>query len=810
MTIGLDECPVDLDTAFAVAQSDRKVNEEMIPLSYAQRRIWFITRFEGPSSTYNIPLLLRFHGSLDTAALRAAFQDVMTRHEVLRTVFGELDGEPFQRVLDPAEVELPWKDWGRVAPDRVPGVISSVTSGWFDLSADVPLRGSLVQCGDDEFLLVLVIHHIAGDGASLAPLARDVSVAYRARVAGRAPQWTELPVQYADYTLWQREELGDLADPESLLSVQAAYWREELAGVSKPLPLPLDRPRPEVASHRGGSVEIGLSAGTRTRVEAMARAHGATVSMVFQAALTVLLHRMGSGDDVTVGSPIAGRTDEALHDLVGFFVNSWVLRVRLSTESSFERVLEQVRQKALAAYENQDVPFERLLELLRPERSAAHHPLFQVVLAWQNNQPPELDMPGLTVSMEPIPTGSAKFDLFFNLAPDESDGSVKGEIEYATDLFDRSTVERIAARFVRVVEQVVADPGITVGAVDVPAVTEREHTVAAAPREAAGRPLDAEERHRILVEWNDTARDFPCPGPLHLLFEEQTARRPDAIAVRWAGGTMTYGELNERANRIAWDLKERGVGPETVVGIGVRRGPAMIAAVFGVLKAGGAYLPLEPSLPADRVAGMLADTGARLVLSTSDTEPMALPAGVELVEVAGEQEPPLPVAEGNPEPVTGPDNTAYVVFTSGSTGKPKGVVVTHRPVHNLLNWCYRTFGFGPDDVALCVTSLGFDLSVFDIFGLLGCGGGLYVADEAEQRDPEVLLDLLLTEPITFWDSVPTTLNQLPPLLSRQAEWEGTHKLRLVFLSGDYTPLSLPDEVRGVFRNAEIVSLGGAT
>ncbi|MFF4043416.1 condensation domain-containing protein [Streptomyces sp. NPDC001816] len=254
-------------------------------------------------------------------------------------------------------------------------MISSVTSGWFDLSAYVPLRGSLVQSGDEEFLLVLVIHHIAGDGASLAPLARDVSVAYRARVAGREPERTELPVQYADYTLWQREELGDLADPESLLSDHAAYWREELAGVSKPLPLPLDRPRPEAASHRGGSVEIGLSTETRTRIEAMARAHGATASMVFQAALTALLHRMGSGDDVAVGSPIAGRTDEALSDLVGFFVNSWVLRVRLSAESSFERVLEQVRQKALAVYENQDVPFEILLEFLRPERSAAYHPL---------------------------------------------------------------------------------------------------------------------------------------------------------------------------------------------------------------------------------------------------------------------------------------------------------------------------------------------------------------------------------------------------------------------------------------------------
>ncbi|MGW2807970.1 condensation domain-containing protein, partial [Streptomyces sp. NPDC001450] len=472
----------------------------MIPLSYAQRRMWFINRFEGPSSTYNIPLLLRFHGTLDTTALRAAFHDVMVRHEVLRTVFDDLDGQPFQRVLDPAEIELPWQDWGRVAPDRVPGVVSSVAGSWFDLAVDVPLRGSVVQCGEQEFVLVLVIHHIAGDGGSLAPLARDISAAYRARAAGSAPEWTELPVQYSDYALWQQELLGDESDPQSVLSVQAAHWREELAGVSRPLSLPLDRPRPEVASFRGGSVELGLPSEVRARVEELARARGVTVSMVFQAALVMLLHRLGGDEDITVGAPIAGRTDEALDDLIGFFVNTWALRVQVSADRSFDRVLEQVRQKALAAYDNQDVPFERLVELLRPERSTAHHPLFQVVLAWQNNARPELDLPGVTVSMEPVPTGSAKFDLFFNLAPDESDGSVVGEIEYATDLFDRSTVEGFAAGFVRVVEQVVADPRATVGALGIPADAQPEHGTTAAPREAAGRPLDADERHKILVE----------------------------------------------------------------------------------------------------------------------------------------------------------------------------------------------------------------------------------------------------------------------------------------------------------------------
>jgi amino acid adenylation domain-containing protein len=776
----------------------------MIPLSYAQRRIWFINRFEGQSSTYNIPLLLRFTGALDTTALRSAFRDVMTRHEVLRTVFGEVDGEPFQRILDPAEVELPWNDWGRVAADRVPGIVSAAIGAWFDLSADVPLRGNLVQVDDQEFLLVLVIHHIAGDGGAWAPLGRDVSAAYRARVAGQEPKWADLPVQYADYALWQRETLGDLDDPASMVSTQAAYWRAELDGVSTPLPLPLDRPRPEVASYRGGSVDLRLTAEVRERIERFARDRSVTVSMVLQSALVVLLHRLTAGEDVTIGSPIAGRTDEALDDLVGFFVNTWVLRIPVSGDLPFESVLDQVRQKALAAYENRDVPFERLLELLRPERSTAYHPLFQVVLAWQNDAPPELDMPGVTVSMEPIPTGTAKFDLFFNLAPDESDGSVMGQIEYASDLFDPETVRGIAERFVRVLNQVIEDPQIAVSAIDVPVLHDRQMVAANGPE------MDAAERERILVDWNDTAHEFPAPGPIHVLFERQAALRPDAIALRWAGGTMTYQELNERANWIAWDLKERGVGPQVVVGVGIRRGPIMIAAVLGVLKAGGAYLPLEPSSPGERVAGMLADTGATIVLTTSDTERLAVPGNVELVDVAGVQDPLPPVSQGDPEPVAGLDSTAYVIFTSGSTGKPKGVVMTHRPLHNLLNWCFRTFGFGPHDTGLCVTALGFDLSVFDIFGLLGCGGALYIADETQQRDPALLLDLLLTEPITFWDSVPTTLNQLPPLLAQKSTWAGTDQLRLVFLSGDYTPLPLPDEIRAVFTRAEIVSLGGAT
>lgn len=767
----------------------------MTHLSYAQRRMWFINRFEGPSSTYNIPLLLRCRGRLDTGALRAAFKDVMVRHEVLRTIFGEVDGQPFQRVLDPGDIELPWKDWGRVSPDHVPGVIASVASSWFDLSTDLPLRGCALQVSDEEYLVVLVIHHIAGDGGSLAPLGRDVSTAYRARLTGTAPDWSQLPVQYSDYALWQQEMLGDEDHPESVVSFQSAYWREELAGVSKPLTLPLDRPRPEMASYKGGSVPVGLSADLLGKVKELAHRSGATTAMVLQAALVVLLHRLGGDKDITVGSPIAGRTEEDLNDLVGFFVNTWSLRVQLTADQSFESVLEQVRKKALAAYDHQDVPFEHLVELLRPERSTSYHPLFQVVLAWQNNIPPHLDLPGLAVTMEPLPTGSAKFDLFFNLAPEEASGAAVGEIEYATDLFDRSTVIQIANRFVALVEEAVGDSSLTIGTADNAECGQRQGVI------------DTAERRKILVEWNDTAHAFACPGSVHLLFEEQAARRPEAIALRWAEGTMTYGELNRWSNRIAWNLKERGVGPETIVGVSVPRGPAMVAAVLGVLKSDGAYLPLEPTLPAERVSGMLADTGCSVVLAPKDADRCPLPEGIELVELHNND---LPGNDYNPVSVAGADNTAYIIFTSGSTGRPKGVAVAHRTVHNLLNWCYRTFHFGADDVVLCVTSLGFDLSVFDIFGLLGCGGGVYIANAVQQRDPRLLLEVLLTQPITFWDSVPTTLNQVASVLTSDREYEGAEDLRLVFLSGDFTPLSLPDEVRRVFTAADIVSLGGAT
>ncbi|WP_190120691.1 non-ribosomal peptide synthetase, partial [Streptomyces flavofungini] len=506
-----------------------------VPLSFAQRRLWFVDRFEGPSATYNIPFLLRLTGALDLPALRAAVRDVVGRHESLRTLIAEDEtGHPFQQIVptDELALDIPLTD---VAPEAADEAVRRSVTQPFALAEEIPLRASVLRCGPQEHLLLLVIHHIAGDGESMAPLARDLAAAYAARRDGVAPPWRELEVQYTDYALWQRDLLGDENDPASTLAAQGGYWREELAGVPQPLQLPTDRPRPPTASHRGDLVEFGLDPRVMAAVEELARSRGATVSMVLQSALAVLLGRLGGGEDITIGSPIANRADDKLSELVGFFVNTWVLRADLSGNPSFEQVLDRVRAKALGAYDNQDAPFERLVELLNPERSTAYHPLFQVMFAWQNIAREDFELRDLRVQLEPAFTSTAKFDLFFNMG-DIPDAGVIGYLEYATDLFDRGTVENLAARFVHLVEQLVTDPGLLVGSVDVLVADE---VVA-------------------LAGFNETA----VVGPeltVPELFGRQVELSPDAVAVVCGGVELTFAELDVRVRGLAGELVRRGV-----------------------------------------------------------------------------------------------------------------------------------------------------------------------------------------------------------------------------------------------------------
>src|SRR5260221_7997296 len=434
----------------------------MIPLSFAQQRLWFIAQLEGPSAVYNTPVALRLDGELDAAALEAAVGDVSARHEVVRTVFAVADGQPYQRVLgmDVLGWRLPVAE---AAEQDLPGMVAGIAAEPFDLGPQqVPVRARLLAAASGAHVLVLVFHHVATDGWSAGIFARDLSAAYAARREGRAPGWDPLPVQYADYAIWQRELLGDAGDPGSLLARQAAWWREALAGAPPELALPADRPRPAAASHRGHTVPLAVPAGVHGGLAALAREQGVTLFMVVQAALAVLLSRLGAGTDIPVGTPVAGRTDEALDDLMGFFVNTLVVRTDVSGDPQFTEVLGRVRQFWLGALEHQDVPFERLVDDLAPDRSLARHPLFQVTLTLQDNAPGVISLPGVRASAVRAGTGAARFDLSVNLGEARGGqgqpGGLRGQLLAAADLFDPGTAETIAGRVARVLAAGAADP----------------------------------------------------------------------------------------------------------------------------------------------------------------------------------------------------------------------------------------------------------------------------------------------------------------------------------------------------------------
>ncbi|HEU5471987.1 MAG TPA: amino acid adenylation domain-containing protein [Actinophytocola sp.] len=742
-----------------------------VPLSFAQRRLWFIDRFEGPSALYNHAHVLRMTGTPDVPALRAALRDVLLRHESLRTLIGVDDaGNPYQHVVAAAELRLD-VPLAEVAPDAVDELVAAELAEPFDLSARIPVRARLLRCAAEEHVLVLVIHHIATDGESMVPLARDLATAYAARVRATAPDWPELPVQYADYSLWQRELLGAENDPGSVLATQAAYWRAELAGVPQPLRLPADRPRPPVASHRGDFVEFGLEPEVLAAVEELARARGATVAMVLQSALSVLLYQLGAGEDITIGSPIANRTDAELAGLIGFFVNTWVLRADLSGNPSFDTVLDRVRGKALAAYENQDVPFERLVELLNPERSTAYHPLFQVMFAWQNIDRADFELSGLRVRHESAFTPTAKFDLFFNLGDIPGTG-VLGVLEYATDLFDRATAAGLAARFVSVLRQVVADPDRPVGRVDV---------------------LVPAERDRLTVP-NRTAVPVPELTVAELV-ARQVAATPDAPAVVCGAESLSYAELDARAGRLARELVRRGAGAESVVALALPRSAGLVVALLGVLRSGAAYLPIDPHHPGQRLGFLLADAAPGLVLTDAGTLP-ALPEH-EIPCLLLDDLPESDVDDPAGSPVR-PDNLAYLMYTSGSTGTPKGVGITHRTVVNGVSRLAEVAGVRPGARVLAATSINFDVSVFEVFTALSTGATV-----------EIVRDVLELGERGGWTG--TVLHTVPSVFARLLETAGgAIDVDTVVFAGESLPAALVHRVREHLPAATVVNAYGQT
>ncbi|MEV2235776.1 amino acid adenylation domain-containing protein, partial [Streptomyces phaeochromogenes] len=783
-----------------------------VPLSFAQRRLWFLGRLEGPSPTYNLSVALRLTGDLDRAALAAALRDVIGRHRTLRTVFPSADGDPYQEVVELSDLDWDLRTVDLRSPDA-PGVAETVrekAARAFDLAREIPFRawlletgpgaadstGDLVEtnfgelwlsgdgqpaddgtaaAGADRAVLVLVLHHIAADGWSLRPLARDLSHAYTERRAGRAPQWAPLPVQYADHTLWQRELLGD-DGPDSLLAGQTGYWRQALDGIPDELQLPFDHARPAMSSHRAHAVPLTVPAELHARLAALARAEGVTVFMVLQSALAVLLSRLGAGEDIPIGSAVAGRTDENVDDLVGYFLNTLVIRADLSGAPTFRDLLTRLRERGVEALDHQDVPFERLVEELAPARSIGRHPLFQVMLTLQNVESAALALPGVRAGGA-VPAGSlvlaAKFDLELTLAETyDSDGTpagVRGGLTAAADLFERATAETIAERWIRVLHQVTADPDLAPHAVDVLVDGERER----------------------LAGWS-AAGDEPAAVTLPELFGARVRECPDALAVVSGDEEWTYGELGARANRLARWLIGRGAGPGGTVAVAVPAGVQQLVAVLGVLASGAAYVPVDVEYPGVRIGLLLEDARPGLVL-TSRAAAESLPDGLP-VEVVVLDDPAvadacasLPGSEVTDAERRTPvrnSHPAYVIYTSGSTGRPKGVEVTHAGVAGFATGLVERSGARAGGRVLRTASLSFDASVLELVLAWGSASALVVPGGTVPAGRE-LEEALAAGRVTHAFLPPSVVATLP-----EGAWERLDELAGLMVGAEACPPAL--------------------
>ena len=706
----------------ALTRSERP---DVVPLSFAQRRLWFLQQMDGPSSTYHMPFALRLVGPLAVSALQAALADVVARHESLRTVFAQVEDVPQQRVVDVGTAQPRWTFTATSAAE-LPGLLKEATQRGFDLAVELPLRADLFVLGPDEHVFLLLVHHIASDGWSMGPLLADLTTAYHARRRGAAPDWAPLPVQYVDYTLWQHRLLGDSRDPSSLFATQIAYWKQALAGLPEQLQLPTDRPRPTLASYRGGRVPFRLEPALHQGLRELARQTGASLFMVLHAGLSALLSLLGAGDDIPVGSPVAGRTDHALDKLVGFFVNTLVLRIHTAGDPSFRQLIGRAREVALDAYAHQDVPFEYLVEVLNPVRSLSHHPLFQVMLVLQNTQEDHVELPELTVSTVPVALETAKFDLLFaaseQRAADGSAQGISGGLEYASDLFDQSTAETIVARWVRLLEATVAQPELPIGRIDL---------------------LTPQERHTLLVDYNDTARALPATSLPALLAAQATAM-PATAAVVCDDIALTYAELNERANRLAHALIAQGVGPEKIVALLLPRTPDLIVSLLATLKAGAAYLPVDPEYPAARIAAMLNDARPALLLTCQATA-VSIPPDFVAPRLLVDEQATLALLAGQraTDPTDAertvplqPQHPAYVIYTSGSTGTPKGVVMSGGALVNLLFWHHSVLPGRSGSRVAQFTALSFDVSAQEILSTLAFGKTLVVPADSVRRSAD--------------------------------------------------------------------------
>ncbi|QDL10988.1 hypothetical protein DP113_26435 [Brasilonema octagenarum UFV-E1] len=737
----------DTDTRKHQTISQRD-NQEPAPLSFAQQRLWFLEQLEPGKSAYHITKALQLQGDLNVAVLQQTLDAIVAHHEALRTNFIASDGNPVQVICQPRSVELVVIDL-KDCPETerttvVERLVQDEAQRPFNLTSDLMLRGSLLQLSPQENILLLVMHHIASDGWSMSILFEQLTTLYEAFLNAKPNPLPQLPIQYADFAVWQRQWLSG-----EVLEKQLNYWKQQLASATPVLELPTDKPRPPIQTYRGAKQSFVLPQSLGVQLHALSRQEGVTLFMTLLAAFQIQLYRYSRQEDIVVGSPIAGRNLAEIEDLIGFFANTLVLRTDLSGKPSFQELLQRVREIALSAYAHQDLPFEKLVEELQPERSLSYHPIFQVMFVFLNTPKQTLELPELSISSIEVDNFASQFDL--TLSMKETEQGLQGLWEYSTDLFEDATITRMSGHFQTLLEAIVANPNGFIS----------EFPLLTAPEQ------------RLLLQWNNTQANYSKQSCIYQLFETQVEKTPDAVAIVFGREQLTYKQLNERANQLAHYLKQLGVKPDVLVGICVERSIEMVLGLLAILKAGGAYVPLDPAYPQERVDSILSDSQVSVLL-TDTKKSLAVAVDTTVICLDTDWENIATHSVENPAPSATADNLAYVIYTSGSTGKPKGVQIPHGALVNFLTSMQCEPGLTQADVLLAVTTISFDIAALELYLPLITGARIVLATREVASDGSLLSELIADAGATLMQATPATWRML-----LTAEWAGVPGLKIL-------------------------------
>ncbi|HEY8893712.1 MAG TPA: amino acid adenylation domain-containing protein, partial [Niastella sp.] len=766
------------NTKGGIQQLSARTTSSPIPLSFGQERIWFVHKMEG-SVAYHIPALFRIKGALSDQSLSYALQSVIERHDVLRTVFVEKDGVPYQQLIDTNNWQLKVWDYGSISEASLKENLRQLIVQPFDLAGDYMLKAHLIKLQPGEHLLLIIIHHIAADGWSLPVILRDVVQSYSAHVKGVQKELPPLKIRYADFAIWQRNNLAAEA-----LNEKIKYWKNKLDGVV-PLQLPTDKARPAIQTTRGANLVLRIDKELNDKIHQLATKQQSTVFMTLLAIMKVLLSRYSNQNDISIGVPVAGRMFEELEQLAGFFVNTLVLRTKIDVETSFQELLKQITNETIEAYEYQHTPFEKIVEAVVKERDMSRHPLFQVMFAYENydvDRPALLQLPGLAVNGEALPGIASKFDCTFNFQQLEHELLVT--LEYNADLFEQTTMKRILGHFVKLMQEVTSNPLQPIASLQL---------------------LNEAERHQLLHEFNSTTAVYPQQKTITALFEEQVMRTPEKTAVVFEDRSLTYRQLNERANQLAHYLRnEYGVGADDRVALLLDRSEWMIVSILGVLKAGGAYVPVDPQYPAERISYILNDCNAKVLITHTDhlflIENYA--GGILAVDVQMDM---LNTPVDQPVAVHDPFNLAYVIYTSGSSGQPKGVMIEHRSLINTQYWRRQYYSFDDSFCFLLLPSFAFDSSVNDVFSSLLIGGQLVIVKEENLFNVKALIALLIEHKVSHFNAVPALYNALLD------SWEPQNLfLKVITLAGEKLTAKLLQRHFSIFPHVPVINEYGPT